>query len=142
MKTVRVVAAVAVIGIAAATVTSFAAKADPAEPTRDNRTELTIRYTDGSTPMPAAVWSLKCSPDTGTHPNVGPACHRLASAGNTENPFAPVPPGTACTLIYGGPEEARVTGFWRGRWIDAEFSRETGCELGRWSNMVPVLPDI
>jgi hypothetical protein len=53
--------------------------------------------------------------------------------------FEPTPPMTACTQQYGGPETARVTGTFRGEQIDAEFSREQGCEITRWEAVIPVL---
>jgi hypothetical protein len=45
-----------------------------------------------------------------------------------------------CTMVYGGPERATVTGTWRGQHVSAQFSRTNGCEISRWSRMVPLLP--
>jgi hypothetical protein len=46
--------------------------------------------------------------------------------------FAPVPRNMACTAIYGGPAEARVTGTLRGEPVNARFSLEDGCQIARW----------
>jgi len=45
-----------------------------------------------------------------------------------------------CTQIYGGPEEARVTGTFRGRSIDARFNRVNGCEIARWNRVAVLFP--
>jgi hypothetical protein len=46
--------------------------------------------------------------------------------------LAPVPRDVACTAIYGGPSEARVTGTLRGEPVDERFSLEDGCQIDRW----------
>lgn len=54
------------------------------------------------------------------------------------DPFAPV--GTKGSMEYfGGPGHARVRGFWRGRWVQAEFSRGDSAQEGRWPRMGAVL---
>ena len=67
------------------------------------------------------------------------ACRRLASL---ERPFAPTPPGTACTQIYGGPQVALVAGTYRGARIWTRFHRRDGCEIARWDRLIFLLsPD-
>jgi hypothetical protein len=68
-----------------------------------------------------------------------PACRRLA--GLTAEQLAPVPAGTACTQIYGGPGVARVTGELRGRRVDARFELSNGCEIERWDRNRVLLGD-
>ncbi len=53
--------------------------------------------------------------------------------------WQPVPPDTACTEIYGGPETARIAGTVEGRGVDADFSRVNGCEIERWDSVSPLL---
>ncbi|MFI0979706.1 hypothetical protein ACH4SP_22235 [Streptomyces sp. NPDC021093] len=55
------------------------------------------------------------------------------------DPFAPVPPDAACTMIHGGPQLAHVTGHWAGRPVDADFSRVNGCEIDRWDKFSKLL---
>jgi hypothetical protein len=55
------------------------------------------------------------------------------------NPFAPTPPATVCTQIYGGPQEALITGTFRGRRVWARFSRRNGCEIARWNRIAFLL---
>jgi hypothetical protein len=50
-----------------------------------------------------------------------------------------LPPDTICTQIYGGPEEAEVTGVVDGAQVHASFSRQNGCEIDRWDRLAPVL---
>jgi hypothetical protein len=46
-----------------------------------------------------------------------------------------------CTMLYGGPATAHVTGTWAGRPVDARFDRADGCEIARWDALVPLLPE-
>ena len=75
-------------------------------------------------------WTLRCAPAAGTLPRAGEACRRLA---RMERPFAPIPDGTACTQIFGGPQEALVRGTYRGRKVWARFDRRDGCRIARWN---------
>jgi len=82
-------------------------------------------------------WTLRCNPVAGTLPHRAAACTKL---GRVAHPFAPVPPGTACTEIYGGPQEALVTGTFRGVRIRARFNRRDGCEIDRWNRVRFLFP--
>lgn len=76
-------------------------------------------------------WSLQCGPTTGTHPNRAAACKTLlATSGRTL--LAPVPGGVACSMLYGGPERATISGVWNGKRVSSAFSRTNGCEIARW----------
>ena len=44
-------------------------------------------------------------------------------------------PRRACTLIYGGPEMARVTGTVDGQSVDRSFQRADGCGISDWNEM-------
>ncbi len=67
-------------------------------------------------------------------PSASPSCRKLAAI--PRNPFAPTPPGLMCTEIYGGPEEAIVTGTFRGQKVWAHFTRRDGCAIARWNRIV------
>jgi hypothetical protein len=100
--------------------------------------KLTITvWPQGSDAGGAKRWTLRCGPLGGTHPSRSRACARLS---NLSNPFRPVPPETACTQIYGGPEEALVTGTFRGRTIKARFNRTDGCQIERWNRVAVLFP--
>ncbi len=66
-------------------------------------------------------------------------CRGLAGLGAEQ--LAPVPSGTACTQIYGGPATARVQGTLRGRGVDARFELSDGCEIERWDRNRVLLDD-
>ncbi len=71
-------------------------------------------------------------------PSSAAACRRLAAA--PDDLFAPTPPDTACTQVYGGPGEALVTGTFRGRKVWARFARRDGCAIGRWDRVSFLFP--
>ncbi|MFF4314570.1 SSI family serine proteinase inhibitor [Streptomyces sp. 900105755] len=126
------------LGAVAAVLGSVHALPASAAATGDHLT-VTVRHAgDGRD----GTYELSCHPGAGSHPDVAGACRVLDR--NTRwgrDTFAPVAPGTACTMLYGGPATARVTGTWAGRPVDATYDRSNGCEIGRWDRMVPLLPD-
>ena len=78
------------------------------------------------------VWTLRCAPAAVTLPHRARACRQLAVL---KTPFAPTPKNVACTEIYGGPEQALVTGRLRGYPVRATFNRVNGCEIARWNRV-------
>lgn len=82
---------------------------------------------------PAKVMTLRCDPTGGSHPQAAQACAVLAKAG--AKVFKPVPKSQACSMLYGGPQTATVTGSYRGRKVDATFKRTNGCEVDRWEQL-------
>jgi hypothetical protein len=99
-------------------------------PVADVSTRLRITvWPDGRAVGGAQIRTLRCAPPGGTLPRAAAACRRLAGL---ERPFAPVPADSACTQIYGGPEQALVTGTFRGARVWARFGRADGCQIERW----------
>jgi hypothetical protein len=104
----------------------------------------------GTTSLRIAVWphgrkapevhryTLACAPARGTLPRPARACAVLSRVGAAA--FAPVPPMTACTDIYGGPAQARVRGLGAGRRVDAYLELTNGCEIQRWNRVRAVVP--
>lgn len=140
---VSAVLAVAALGIASAAPSSSAAPL-PDGPPRSlavpaaGEDRLTIRYRERPG-GPVSVRSLYCHPAGGSHPRPPAAC---AAIDRSAAPFAPVPQEAVCTRIYGGPHRAQISGVWRGRPVDAAFSRSGGCEIARWETLVPALPAV
>jgi hypothetical protein len=93
--------------------------------------QLTVAYDDGSGHR--RTYDLACAGSVGATE----ACRRLQEIGG---PVGPVPPGQACSMIYGGPQTAEVAGEWDGRGVRESYRRTNGCEVARWSRMLPVLP--
>ncbi len=100
--------------------------------------ELTVTVWPHGRSGGSKVWTLRCDPPGGTLPLRATACRRLR--GETRNPFASTPAGTVCTMIYGGPQEARVVGRFRGRPIRTTFNRRNGCEIRRWNRLSFLFP--
>jgi hypothetical protein len=100
-------------------------------------TSLRVTYWDGPGDKPDAVWTVRCSPPRGTLARPVHACAKLAAGGPVL--FAPTPPDTACTEIYGGPQRARIVGTVGGKRIWTTVTRTNGCEIGRWARLSPWL---
>lgn len=102
-------------------------------------TDLTISVTadEGATPV---EMSLECDPPGGDHPQPAEACKKIKSAGL--NVFQPVPKDQACTMIFGGPQTATITGSYKGAYVDATFSRGNGCEIDRWEKLGTTVFDV
>jgi hypothetical protein len=108
----------------------------PASPGAGAGTALRITVTDADGRR--TTTRLACDPPGGNHPAPAAACRALSAAGARALP--PVPPDRACTQVYGGDELAVVTGRWRGRSVEARFSRVNGCEIDRWDALRGLLP--
>jgi len=96
--------------------------------------QLTITvWPQGKSGSAHSTYTLACPSGRGTLPGAHSACRKLSRL--DASAFAPVPTGTACTEIYGGPQIARVTGTFADEAIDATFSRNNGCEIARWQRL-------
>jgi len=101
-------------------------------------TELRITVWPKGKDGRALNWRLRCKPAGGTLPHRRSACRVLASLGG--NPFRPVPPGTICTPVNGGPAVALVRGTFRGRRVWSVFNRSDGCQIERWNRVRVLFP--
>lgn len=102
---------------------------------------LTVTVADSGDPRRDGTHELYCHPTGGDHPDREAACDGLDEVTTWgKDPFAPVPRGTQCTMLYGGPATAHVEGTWAGRPVNADFKRTDGCESGRWGRAEPLLP--
>ncbi|MFE1249101.1 SSI family serine proteinase inhibitor [Streptomyces sp. NPDC058735] len=89
------------------------------------------------------TFELYCAPESGSHPDPRGACAALERDTRWgKDLFAPAPEGGFCTMQYGGPATAHVTGTWSGRHVDATYDRRDGCQIARWDRLVPLLPDM
>lgn len=87
---------------------------------------------DGAGARPARTARLRCPA-----PDASAACGALSDL--APEAFAPVPRGTICTQVYGGPQTATIRGTVAGRRVDAGFSRRDGCEIARYDRVARLL---
>ncbi|MFF3643038.1 SSI family serine proteinase inhibitor [Streptomyces sp. NPDC002564] len=134
----RRLALTAVASAAALSALPVTAHADSTLPAPIDRLTVTVAHSGGSGD---GTYVLECHPTGGTHPDAAAACARLEEVTvYGTDPFAPVPSDAMCTMQYGGPATAHVTGTWQGRPVDATYDRSNGCEISRWNGLAPVLP--
>lgn len=102
---------------------------------------------DGGSPIPAKLtvtWRAKPSakqlrrsiscPDT-SGPDAG-ACAALAG----DHHLLELPAHRACTELYGGPEQAHITGTLDGAKVDETLTRTDGCQIARYTDAAALLP--
>lgn len=75
-------------------------------------------------------WTLTCDPTGGTHPNRARACALLAADG--AQLMSNRPTGLMCSMVYGGPERATVSGLLDGQRVRKQFARTDGCQTALW----------
>jgi hypothetical protein len=68
---------------------------------------------------------------------IDPRCRVLG--GLEPRDLDPVPDGTACASVSGGPGTAHVTGELRGERVSAEFDLTDACEIARWRRNAALL---
>ncbi len=101
-------------------------------------TDLRIQvWSEGRTGPPARTFTLRCNPPGGNLRGPAVACRRLAAI---PRPFAQPAKDMQCTQIYGGPQEALVTGRYRGTKVWTKLSLRDGCQIGRWQRLAFLTP--
>ncbi|NEA44140.1 SSI family serine proteinase inhibitor [Streptomyces sp. SID11385] len=124
------------LGAGAGPATALSAVPAPG-PLRGDRLVVEVKGDGGS----VTRYELRCHPTGGDHPDAEAACARLDEVTVWgRDTFAPVPSDAICTMQYGGPGTAHVSGEWAGRPVDTTFTRTNGCEIARWDRLVPLLP--
>ena len=117
-------------------VTGCSASDDTVRTSDPPRTSLAIEVVADEGAAPTR-WTLECEPPGGDHPDPEAACRDLAAE---PEPFAPIPPDSVCTEIYGGPQTATVRGTYRGQAVDVQLSRTDGCRIAQWERLGALLP--
>lgn len=132
MRKVLSVVALATLVVSGATA---GASAEPV-----GRPTVLMISVQADTDAPWNKHTLRCRPTGGSHPHAAAACRRLNHLHG--DPFQPVPLGSVCPMVYGGPQRAKVVGVVQGKPVAARFDRTDGCEMARWDALVPVLPAV
>ncbi len=99
--------------------------------------KITVVADEGAKPV---VMRLLCDPPDGDHPQPAEACKAIKAAGS--GVFSPVPKDQACTMIYGGPQTATISGSYKGAHIESSFNRSNGCEIDRWEKLGTTVFDL
>jgi hypothetical protein len=131
---VRVTAALGSLALFASAALAASAVSAAPGPTR---LAITV-WPEGRQAVKTHRYTLSCAPVRGTVPHPVRACRLLRRLGAAA--FAPTPPTTACTAIYGGPDQAHVVGRVGGRRVDAHLRLDNGCEIARWNRVRLVVP--
>jgi hypothetical protein len=130
-------------GCAEDTVVAEGGPTGAASPASSPAADLTVTYDPGDA-SGSTTFQLVCDgagrpvdPADSRHPDPRAACEGLmdgdaAGDEDTDDPFAAVPDDAVCTMQYGGPQTATVTGTYRGETVDTVFTLENGCEIARW----------
>lgn len=131
-----VAAVVVVAGFGCGSASSAPSEGAAAEPA----TSLTISFwAEGRDESEAKRWTLRCGPIGGTHTRRAAACSRLASM---QKPFVAQPKGQLCTQIYGGPEQALITGKHRGQRVWTALGLSDGCQIARFQQLAFLVPGL
>lgn len=117
-----------------------ASSAPSPDTTADATTELTIAFwADGRGEGDVKRWTLRCDPVGGTHTRRATACSRLYGM---QRPFAPQKDAQFCTQVYGGPDQAVISGEHRGQRIWILLSLGDGCKIARFKQLEFLVPGL
>jgi hypothetical protein len=117
---------------------------DKGSTTADRTASLRIIVRDTSAEVPR-IGGLECggkTTGTGTFKDpaaAAAACELIFTEAVSKLLLQGPPADRMCTQVYGGPQEARVTGTLRGRVVSRTFKRTNGCEISDWDSLKPVL---
>ena len=101
-------------------------------------TQLTISFwPEGRGTGAPTKWTLRCNPAGGTLPRAAAACRQLLEL---PKPFAPLRRGLICTDQYGGPQQALITGTFKGARVWTVLALRNGCEISRAKRLAFLVP--
>jgi hypothetical protein len=136
MRWAVIAAVIAAAGLGCGSASSASGEDTADEP----NTELTISYwAEGRDEGGVKRWTLRCDPVGGTHTRRGSACSRLYGM---QRPFAPQKDVQFCTQIYGGPDQAVISGEHRGNRVWVLLSLSDGCKIARFKQLEFLVPGL
>lgn len=94
------------------------------------KVSLDVRFS-GSSNTPAAHYTLRCDPDSGSVAHPAAACAKLMKDSSL---FGPLPTHVVCPMIMGSAGPVTVTGTYMGRAVH-ENLQDGGCDLSRWEKL-------
>ncbi|MDR6437938.1 hypothetical protein J2790_003087 [Paenarthrobacter nicotinovorans] len=103
--------------------------------------ELSITLVESTEAAPQ-TFTLVCKDGVpaaeSNHPSAAEACTTIKNSPAVLSP-APTKTDQACTMQYGGPATAKVTGAVDGKEVTAAFNRTDGCQIALWDAAKSVL---
>ncbi|KUM36756.1 SSI family serine proteinase inhibitor [Arthrobacter sp. EPSL27] len=100
---------------------------------------ISVKPSETGTPENFTLVCVDGAPaDESQHPDAAAACLALKNNAAILSP-APRPTDQACTMQYGGPQQATVTGVVDGQPVETNFSLTDGCEIALWNAAKDVL---
>ena len=106
--------------------------------------DLRIEVRDAPAAAPRSA-TLSCHDNAGTGTGfladeADAACETIVESPPHAALIAQGPPGDrTCTMVFGGPQVARVTGRLGGKIVDRIFKRTNGCEIADWESLEALL---
>jgi hypothetical protein len=99
--------------------------------------QIEVRARPNAEPQTATVRCGSAPEATGYITNASAACDAVAASKHVliHGP----PDNVMCTEIYGGPQQARITGTVDGQRVDLTVTREDGCAIALWDELEPLL---
>jgi Subtilisin inhibitor-like len=136
MRWAVIAAVVAAASLGCGSASSAPSESMAAEPT----TELSVAFfPEGRGEGGAKRWTLRCDPVGGTHTRRATACTRLL---RMQRPFAVPKDPEVCTQVYGGPDQAVVSGEHRGNRVWIVLSLSDGCKIARFKQLEFLVPGL
>jgi hypothetical protein len=119
-------------------VAAVGSSASEAAPASTPGTELRISYwPEGRDSGQPTKWILRCNPAGGTMPQAAGVCRRLVAM---TKPFTPMGKNLVCTDLYGGPQQAVITGTFKGSRVWTQLGMRNGCEISRAKRLAFLVP--
>ncbi len=101
-------------------------------------TQLSISFwPEGRGTEAPAKWTLRCDPAGGTVPRAAGVCRQLYAIAT---PFAPRRKDIVCTDQYGGPQQALISGTYKGNRIWTMIGMRNGCDISRAKRLAFLVP--
>jgi hypothetical protein len=101
-------------------------------------TQLTISFwPEGRGTGTPQRWTLRCDPAGGTLPRAAAVCRQLYAL---PKPFAPRSKSLVCTDQFGGPQQAVISGSYKGSRTWIMLGMRNGCEIARAKRLAFLVP--
>ena len=128
----------AAVLFAVAVITAVGCGSGVAATSAGSQTSLTITvWSEGRDEGPPLRLTLRCAPAGGTVQKAAAVCRKLAGM---SSPFAPPAKDVVCTDQYGGPQQAVVSGTYKGKRTWIQLAARNGCEIERWNRLAFLVP--